>query len=103
MGANFFNCGLAGMGQTAKIANNLALAIQMHSICEAMLFGEKMGIDLKILTDIMSKATSKWAKKLLEPESQPPGSGSLADFAGVKGLPKRVHERAHDERFETGS
>ena len=47
------------MGQVAKIANNLALAIQMNSISEAMRFAENLGMDLEVLTDIMSKATSK--------------------------------------------
>lgn len=59
MGANFFNCQKPGMGQTAKIANNLALAIQMQSIIEGLMYGEKMGIDLKILTSVMSKSTSR--------------------------------------------
>lgn len=59
MGANFFNCGKPGMGQTAKIANNLALGIQMQSIVEAMVYGEKMGMDLAVLKEIMSKATSR--------------------------------------------
>lgn len=59
MGANFFDCAKPGMGQTAKIANNLALGIQMQSIVEAMVYGEKMGMDLGILKEIMGKATSR--------------------------------------------
>ena len=42
MGANFFDCEKPGMGQTAKIANNLALAIQMQSIVEAMIYGKNI-------------------------------------------------------------
>ena len=33
MGKNFFNCGKAGNGQVMKICNNLAVAMQMISIC----------------------------------------------------------------------
>ena len=66
MGANFFDCEKPGMGQTAKIANNLALAVQMQSVIEAMMYGQSMGIDLKILTAIMSKATGRFGYKLLE-------------------------------------
>lgn len=66
MGANFFDCEKPGMGQTAKIANNLALAVQMQSVIEAMMYGQSMGIDLKILTAIMSKATGRLGYKLLE-------------------------------------
>ncbi len=59
MGANFFDCGGPSMGQTAKIANNLALGIQMQSIIEAMIYGERMGMDLAVLKEVMSKATSR--------------------------------------------
>ena len=92
MGANFFNCGATGMGQTAKIANNLALAIQMQSICEAMLFGEKMGIDLKVLTEIMSKATSRSINQLLEPECRSPSSECAAPRAFIPRVQERLYE-----------
>lgn len=59
MGANFFDCGGPSMGQTAKVANNLALGIQMQSIIEAMVYGERMGMDLAVLKEVMSKATSR--------------------------------------------
>ena len=58
MGSNIFNCKKSGMGQTAKICNNLALAIQMRSICEAMNLGANLGMDPKILKNILSKCTS---------------------------------------------
>ena len=67
------------MGQTAKIANNLALAVQMQSIIEAMMYGKSMGIDLKILTAIMNKATSRWHNKLLEFECGESGSGNYRE------------------------
>ena len=60
MGKNIIDCKKPGMGQTAKIANNLALAIQMQSIIEAMMYGERMGVDLNVLTQIMSTATSRF-------------------------------------------
>jgi 3-hydroxyisobutyrate dehydrogenase-like beta-hydroxyacid dehydrogenase len=92
MGANFFNCGPTGMGQTAKVANNLALAIQMQSICEAMLFGEKMGIDLKVLTEIMSKATSRSTNQLLESQCRPPSARSPSNRSFVARVQERLHE-----------
>ena len=48
MGKNIFVCGGSGKGQIAKMCNNMALAIQMASISEAMYLGEKAGIDLKV-------------------------------------------------------
>lgn len=46
MGKNIFYCGEVGHGQIAKMCNNLALAIQMASITEAMILGKKSGMDL---------------------------------------------------------
>ncbi|KAF1778983.1 3-hydroxyisobutyrate dehydrogenase, NAD-binding domain [Phytophthora cactorum] len=40
-------------GQVAKLCNNLALAIQMASVAEAMNLGTTLGIDPKILKNIM--------------------------------------------------
>lgn len=58
MGKNFFNCEKEGMGQTAKLANNLALAIQMRSIAEAMNFGINLGMDGKKMVEILSTCTA---------------------------------------------
>ena len=66
MGTTLINCKAPGMGQCAKLANNLALAIQMESIAEAMVFADKMGLDKSILTNIMKSATTKYFYKLLE-------------------------------------
>lgn len=43
------SCTSAATGQVAKICNNLALAIQMTSVAEAMNLGVKLGIDPKVL------------------------------------------------------
>lgn len=40
MGHNMFYCGEPGSGQAAKICNNLGLAIQMISVCEALVLGK---------------------------------------------------------------
>lgn len=92
MGAAFFDCAKPGMGQTAKIANNLALGIQMQSIVEAMAFGEKMGIDLKILKEVMSKATSRWADQLLESQRCQPRPWAHSGSPLVERLQRGVHE-----------
>ena len=45
--------------QNAKICNNMALAIQMVSVAEALALGKKLGIDDKILTNIMKVSSSR--------------------------------------------
>ena len=49
MGKNFINCQKLSAGQVAKICNNAALGIQMISIAEANILGERLNIDLTVL------------------------------------------------------
>jgi len=62
MGKKIFRCGGPGTGEIAKIANNLILGIQMVAASEGMVLGEKLGIDPKVLMEILSVSTSScWA------------------------------------------
>lgn len=58
MGKNFFNCESIGNGQVAKICNNLALGITTAGISESIALGKKLGIDDKILAQIMSVSSA---------------------------------------------
>ena len=49
IGINFFHCGKPGMGEVAKLTNNLILGISMVATAEGMAIGEKLGIDPKTL------------------------------------------------------
>ena len=59
MGANIVNCNTPGGGQIAKTCNNMALAIQMMSVAEALAMAEKLGLDPKIMASIMLNASSR--------------------------------------------
>ena len=59
MGANFFHCGGPGTGEIAKLTNNLILGISMVASAEGMAIGEKLGIDAKILNEIMIVSSAK--------------------------------------------
>lgn len=59
MGKNFFNCGMPGAGQIAKLCNNINLGIQMIGTSEALAIGTSLGMDPKILTSIMSVSTGR--------------------------------------------
>ena len=68
MAGNVFHCGGAGAGQTAKICNNMALGIQMTSIAEALALGEKLGMDPKVLSDVMKVSTARcWSVDTCNP------------------------------------
>jgi 3-hydroxyisobutyrate dehydrogenase len=47
------------MGQSIKLVNNLALAIQMTSICETFAAGHLLGISPAIQHEVFSTSTSR--------------------------------------------
>lgn len=59
MGKNLFHCGGPGTGEIAKLTNNLILGISMVATAEGMAIGEKLGIDPKVLKDILSVSTAR--------------------------------------------
>jgi len=68
MGANIFYCGKNGTGSVAKVCNNMALAIQMISVAEALALGEKLGMDAKLLSNVMNKSSARcWSGDTYNP------------------------------------
>ena len=68
MGSNIVHCGSNGSGQTAKLCNNLAMAIQMVGTAEALNMGDSLGLDPKILAGIMNTSTSRcWSSDSYNP------------------------------------
>jgi 3-hydroxyisobutyrate dehydrogenase len=62
MGKNIFHAGAAGAGQSAKVCNNLMLAIEMIAVSEGFALADKLGLERQKLWDIASTATSScWA------------------------------------------
>ncbi|MEO1026290.1 MAG: 3-hydroxyisobutyrate dehydrogenase [Pseudomonadota bacterium] len=62
MGQKAIHCGEAGTGQVAKICNNMLLGISMIGACEAFALGDKLGLDLAKLFDVVSTSSgSCWS------------------------------------------
>ena len=59
MGANFIHCGPPGMGETAKLTNNLILGINMVAASEGFAIGEKLGMDPKTLAQVISVSSAR--------------------------------------------
>lgn len=59
MGKKAFHCGGAGAGQSAKICNNMLLAISMIGVSEALTLGEKLGLDHKVMFDVMTSSSGR--------------------------------------------
>ena len=59
MGKNIVHCGNAGMGQAAKVCNNMMVGIQMASVAEAFILAEKIGLEHQKLFDVASTSTGQ--------------------------------------------
>lgn len=57
MGGRHVHCGGAGMGQAAKICNNMLLAITMIGASEAFSLGKKLGLEDQALFDVISTSS----------------------------------------------
>lgn len=59
MGKTIIYCGAAGLGQAAKICNNLVLGISMIGVCEAFNLAEKLGLDARAFYDVASQSSAQ--------------------------------------------
>lgn len=59
MGKNVIYCGGPGLGQVAKLANNLVLAASMAATCEAANIAKTLGLDLKVLRNVLNNSSGK--------------------------------------------
>ncbi|MCM2550718.1 3-hydroxyisobutyrate dehydrogenase [Burkholderia glumae] len=86
MGKNLVHCGAVGMGQVAKICNNLVLGISMAGVAESMALGAALGIDPKVLGGILSTSTGRcWSADTYNPypgviETAPASRGYTGGF-----------------------
>jgi 3-hydroxyisobutyrate dehydrogenase len=68
MGKNIIHIGPHGAGQTCKLCNQIAVALNMLAGCEAIMFAAKSGIDpAKMLEAISAGAAGSWMLSNLGP------------------------------------
>lgn len=86
MGKNIVHHGAAGSGQTCKLANQVAVALNMLAWCEALCLAGRSGLDpQKVLTSIGGGAAASWSMTNLAPRAL---AGDLAPGFFVKHLKK---------------
>ncbi|MFD6397295.1 3-hydroxyisobutyrate dehydrogenase [Nocardia sp. NPDC060249] len=62
MGGKVVHCGDSGVGQAAKICNNMLLGISMIGLSEALVLGERLGLSHQSFFDVVSTASGQsWA------------------------------------------
>ncbi|CAD5112842.1 DgyrCDS2054 [Dimorphilus gyrociliatus] len=68
MGKNIIQCGELGTGNSAKICNNMLLAISMIGTSETMNLGVKLGLKPELLAQILNMSTGRcWSSELYNP------------------------------------
>ncbi|HZN12409.1 MAG TPA: NAD(P)-dependent oxidoreductase [Blastocatellia bacterium] len=66
MGKRITHFGPAGTGQSAKLCNQIMTAVNLLSVCEALVFGKKAGLDLATLHQALTGgAANSWALEVL--------------------------------------
>jgi 3-hydroxyisobutyrate dehydrogenase len=102
MGQRIIHCGPTGSGLAAKICNNLILGVEQIVVAEAMLLGQRLGLDPTVLAGVINNSTGAcWSSSVNNPvpgalpdKSPPCERGFEGGFAtalmikvgGVKGL-----------------
>lgn len=59
MGAKVVHCGPSGMGEAAKICNNMITGISAVAVAESYAIGQRLGLDPKILYDVVSTSSGQ--------------------------------------------
>lgn len=68
MGTRIIHCGASGTGLAAKICNNLVLGVQQIVVGEAMLLGQKLGLNPTVLAGVINNSTGGcWASSVNNP------------------------------------
>ncbi|KAJ7684711.1 3-hydroxyisobutyrate dehydrogenase [Mycena polygramma] len=68
MGTRIVRCGDAGAGLGAKICNNLILGVQQIVVAEAMILGQKLGLDPEVLSSVIGSSTGNcWSISVNNP------------------------------------
>ena len=83
MGENVIHVGPVGAGEVAKLCNNLIAGVAAVAVSEAFRIAEGFGVDVKVLTDVISKSSGNtWVMEHMHPV---PGlvarSASSRDYA----------------------
>jgi len=68
MGRRIIHCGPSGSGLAAKICNNLILGVEQIVVTEAMLLGQRLGLDPVVLASVINSSTGAcWSSSVNNP------------------------------------
>lgn len=83
MGSRIVHCGSNGLGQAAKICNNMVAGISLVAVSEAFLLARALGLPDQVFYDVASASSAQcWALTTQCPVPGPvPSSAANRDFA----------------------
>eukprot|EP00930_Biecheleria_cincta_P025228 TRINITY_DN17980_c0_g1_i2.p1 TRINITY_DN17980_c0_g1~~TRINITY_DN17980_c0_g1_i2.p1 ORF type:complete len:328 (+),score=63.34 TRINITY_DN17980_c0_g1_i2:30-1013(+) len=87
MGRKIVHCGDVGMGQAAKLCNNMVLAISMAAVSEGHALAGRLGLDHKVLAEIVNTSSGRcWSSDTYNPhpgvmDGVPSSRGYTGGFA----------------------
>lgn len=84
MAGRIFECGGPGAGQSAKICNNMMLAITLQATCEGAVLAERLGLDAATFQQLASMSSGdSWALRTWYPIAGVVDTAAVnRDFAG---------------------
>ena len=69
LGKTITYCGSYGAGQSVKLCNQICGAMNLLGVCEALILGQKQGVDPNIVAQVINGgAASSWAMQNLAPK-----------------------------------
>ena len=69
MGSTVSHMGGVGAGQATKLCNQVAVAINLQAVCEALMLGASLGVDLEPLTKALEGGSAdSWMLRNLAPQ-----------------------------------
>jgi 3-hydroxyisobutyrate dehydrogenase len=82
MGKRIVHCGGPGLGQAAKVCNNMILGVSQIAVAEAFVLAERLGLEHQAMYDVVSQASGQcWALTTNSPVPGPvPGSPANRDY-----------------------
>lgn len=105
VGRRAVHCGAAGMGQAAKICNNMMVGVEMIAVSEAFVLAEKLGLSHQAMFDVVSTSSGQcFALTTMAPVPKVvPGSAANNDFMPGFALPLMIKDMKLAQAAAQGS
>ena len=98
LAGKIIHCGGSGNGQSAKLCNNMVLAVQQIAVGEAFVLAEKLGLSAQSLFDVITGATGNcWSV-----HTNCPVPGPVPDIACQQRLQARLRNGTDEQGPRAG-